>query len=357
MLMTTETNSAQDLLVRTPQDVDETWLSSVLGVPIETFEGLDPIGTGQMSQNFRIRYTDADGQGSVVIKLASADARSRETGVMMRAYWREVEFYRVLSPRLGWPVPRCHLAVYDETDGWFTLVLDDVEGGVQGDQIAGCDVDTARTALIELAAVQAPVLGDEKVGQEPWLMLPNMLTQELLSGLLPAFLDRYEGRIAPEHAAVCERFVAVLDAWWESQQGPRGLMHGDFRLDNLLFVGETAAVVDWQTVIWGPAVLDVSYFLGGALDPEVRAEHERDLVRCYHAELLRRGVTELGLDHCWDEYRRWAFWGLAMVIGASMLVVQTHRGDDMFMTLLDRACRQVIDLDALAFLPVTEPSA
>ena len=43
-------------------------------------------------------------------------------------------------------------------------------------------------------------------------------------------------------------------------------MHGDYRLDNLLF-GEdgTVTVLDWQTVSWGPPLVDASYFIGGCL--------------------------------------------------------------------------------------------
>ena len=55
-----------------------------------------------------------------------------------------------------------------------------------------------------------------------------------------------------------------------------GLVHGDYRLDNMLF-GQPGAdraltVVDWQTVTWGPAMTDVAYFLGCALPSELRRE-------------------------------------------------------------------------------------
>jgi hypothetical protein len=352
-----DVQSSPDLLARTVDDITSTWIEGVLGVSDVRLGEVRPIGTGQMSLNYRVEFHVGGEARSVVVKLASNNETSRATGVQMGAYWREVEFYRNLAPRIGWPIPRCDLAVHDETGGWFTLVLEDVAGGTQGDQIGGCSVDEARIALASLAAIQAPVLGHSGVGGDPWLRLPNMLTQELLASFLPAFLDRYADRIGPTHADVCRQFVGCLDAWWRSAGDPEGLVHGDFRLDNLLFTADSAAVVDWQTVMWGPALLDAAYFLGGALSPDERRTHERELMADYHAELVRRGVEGLSWDQCWNEYRKWTFWGLTIVIGASMLVIQTERGDEMFMTLLNRACSQILDLDSLDLLPTAGATA
>ena len=79
---------------------------------------------------------------------------------------------------------------------------------------------------------------------------------------------------------MCERLVASFDGYLASEAAPQrlhGLVHGDYRLDNMLF-GEPGAdrpltVVDWQTVTWGPAMTDVAYFLGCALPDELRRDH------------------------------------------------------------------------------------
>src|SRR5262249_10270572 len=68
-------------------------------------------------------------------------------------------------------------------------------------------------------------------------------------------------------------------------------------------------------------------------------------------ELGRLGVQNFAWEECWNSYRRQTFLGLVMVIGAAMVVVRTDRGDDMFMTWLERVAQQVIDLDALSLLP------
>ncbi len=66
-------------------------------------------------------------------------------------------------------------------------------------------------------------------------------------------------------------------------------MHGDYRLDNMLFGADGAdrplTVVDWQTVTWGPAMTDLAYFLGCALPAEDRREHYDALLDDYHRAL------------------------------------------------------------------------
>jgi hypothetical protein len=339
------------MLIRGPGEISAAWLEEVLARPGLEVLGSEQIGTGQMSQSHRVRFTDNGGaEESVIVKLASEDPASRATGTGMGAYYREVAFYRDLAGRLGGAVADCHFAGYEDGEGWFTLVLEDVEGGV-GDQIAGCSAAQAGLALAALARVQAPVLGSDAVGTADYLNLPNPLDQALLTQLLPAFLDRYSERVAPEHAELCRRFVASLDGWAADRRPPLGLVHGDYRLDNLIFSGSGVTVLDWQTVSWGPPLVDATYFIGGCLPVEERREHEQELLRGYHEELLALGVSSLSWERCWEEYRRSCFAGLVMTVAASMIVQRTERGDDMFLTWFERNAQQALDLDAVALLP------
>jgi hypothetical protein len=350
-------DSSDAQVLRTPDELTASWLAGVLDCgPVRALEVV-PVGTGQMSQSYRVSFT-ADGEEhprSVVVKLASLDSGSRATGIGLGAYAREVRFYRELAPRIGGPLAECRHAALDERDGWFTLVLEDVGPAHQGDQIAGCDTSQARLAMEVLAELHAPVLGDRELGRADWLNGPSPLNQAVLSQLLPAFLERYGGSIAAEHRAVTEQFVARADGWLAEDPEPRGLVHADYRLDNLLF-GEPGAprpltVVDWQTVGWGSPMLDAAYFLGSGLSVADRRAHERELVRVYHDALIARGVEGLTWDHCWREYRRMSFHGVVMAVAASMLVERTPRGDEMFTTLLARHAQHAIDLDAVELLP------
>jgi hypothetical protein len=347
-------------LVRHPEDLSAEWLGAVLrasgaatkGAVLTGFES-DAIGTGQMSQSYRVRLTwdeRATGPASVVLKVAASDNTSRATGIGLGIYEREILFYREVAPRIGGPVARCHLALHDTKEGWFTLVLEDAAPAVQGDQIAGCTVTDAHLAMQELARLHAPVWNNADLGAAPWLNQPSVVNQALVDQLLGGFLERYDSRIAPEHRGVVERFVARLDPWLADRREPFSIVHGDYRLDNMLFGRPGSAkpltVVDWQTVSWGPPVLDASYFLGAGLDVADRRTHEEELVRAYYEGLLALGVEGFSWEDCWEEYRRRTFHGVLMAVIAPMLVVRTERGDDMFMTSIARHAQQTIELEA-----------
>ena len=70
------------------------------------------IGTGQMSECYRVELTyAADGAGppSVVLKVAATDPVSRQTGLALGLYEREVRFYTDIAPSLdGGPIAPCY---------------------------------------------------------------------------------------------------------------------------------------------------------------------------------------------------------------------------------------------------------
>ena len=341
-------------VIKTADGITAEWLGSVLGAQGLELVGVEAIGTGQMSESYRVSYRRPRREReSVVVKLAATDQNSRDVGVNLGAYLREITFYRELRDRIdgGGTLARWHLAEQDPEEGWFTLVLEDIDDGVQGDQIAGCGPAEARIAMVALARIHAPVFGDLALAATEWLNQPNPLNQDLLTALLPSFIERYQGRIAPEHVEVCERFVGAADGWDADKRPPLGLVHGDYRLDNILFHNEACTVVDWQTLGWGPVMRDAAYFIGGALPVEERRAHEESLVRAYYDELLTQGVAGFSWEQCWEEYRRQCFLLLVMTIAPAMVVERTERGDDMFMAVLERGAAMAIDLNALELLP------
>jgi hypothetical protein len=274
-----------------------------------------------------------------------------------------VRFYTDIAPDINGPVAPCHHAAFDSDTGAFHLLLGDAGPAVVGDEIRGATIEQAALALTELGRVHAPLLGDTAMANAEWLNRESPLNQALIGQLYAGFFQRYRDQIAPEHREVCERLVASFDAYIASEDGVQrahGLVHGDYRLDNMLF-GEPGAdrpltVVDWQTVTWGPAMTDVAYFLGCALPDQLRRDHYEALLRAYHDAL--GPDAPISLDDVRDGVRRQSFFGVVMAIVSSMLVAQTDRGDEMFMVMLRRHCQHVLDTDALAVLPepvVAEP--
>jgi hypothetical protein len=343
-------------VVERPSDLTAEWLSEALGTPVTGF-AFERIGTGQMSECYRVALTYADQDArpdSVVLKVAATDPSSRQTGLALGLYEREVRFYTDIAPGLDGPVAPCYHSAYDAGTGAFHLLLGDAAPAAVGDEIHGATREQAILALTELGKLHAPLLDDSAVAHADWLNRDLPMNQALIGQLYAGFSERYADRITPEHRAVCERLVSGFDAYAAAEADRlHGLVHGDYRLDNLLF-GQVGAerlltVVDWQTVTWGPAFTDVAYFLGCALPNDHRRDHYAALLQAYHEGL--GPDAPISLEDVRDGVRRASFFGVMMAIVSSMLVARTDRGDEMFMVMLQRHCQHVLDTGALDVLP------
>ncbi len=353
-----------DAPVARPDDLTAEWLTATLGAGRVGGFSVDRIGTGQMSECYRValRYEEGTGPSAVVLKVAASDPISRQTGQALGLYEREVRFYAEVAPLLTrageGPIAHCYHASYRPETGVFTLLLDDAAPAEVGDEIRGADLADAVLALTQLGRLHAPVIGIENLSEAPWLNRPSPMNQAAITGLFNGFIDRYGSTITPQQRLVCQRLVDSFDDYLAAETAPdriKGLVHGDYRLDNMLF-GRPGSlrdltVVDWQTVTWGAAMTDVAYFLGCALRPEERRAHYEELLAAYHAGL--GADPPITLEQVRDGVCRQSFFGVMMAIVSSMLVERTARGDAMFMTMLARHSSHVLDTGALDVLPGT----
>lgn len=339
-------------------DVTPEWLTAALaevsGGAVVTDLSARPIGTGQVADSLRLALTwdrPTDAPSALVAKVPATGEVSRAAAAATRTYEREAAFYTQLAETVGVHRPSCWYAAHDPVSNDYAVLLADLAPAEQGDQIAGCSVDEAATVIPELAALHAPRWGDPTLLDMAWLDRPSEEGREesvaFLSMLAAGFAERYMERVDPDVAELIARFLPRLAEYQACAPEPWTVVHGDFRLDNLLFGGERVAVLDWQTVRLGPSMSDVAYFIGSALQPADRSANEEALVRDYHARLGAAGV-DVSWDHCWAGYRLRGFDGLLMGIIASMLVTRTDRGDDMFMAMVNRHGRQLLDLEAEA---------
>jgi aminoglycoside/choline kinase family phosphotransferase len=323
---------------------------------------IEPAGVGQVADCFRCRlsYDDAEPQApaSVIAKLPAQDPTSRESGVAQALYAREVRFYQELADVVGITTPRCLYAEIDASSGMFALVLEDLAPARDADQLAGLSHDDASTAVLELAGLHAARWGDPRRLGLGWLQdlreHSNALYAEFLPPLFDGFVGRYGDQLGPEQLEIITSFKPHLGRFITEQAEPLALIHGDYRSDNMLFDAADGkiplAVIDWQTILTGPALVDVAFLLGASLEEADRRAHERDLVREYHEALSARGVTGYSWNRCWTDYRRYAYHCLAFLIPASMIVEQTERGDEMFLTMIRRGCAHVTELDSAALV-------
>jgi len=182
-----------------------------------------------------------------------------------------------------------------------------------------------------------------------------------MQSVFPGFMQRYADRLSSEARRVGEEFVRDSGGYFRRDLPHRTVVHGDFRLDNLLFrqgeaskatdnavaTGMRVGVVDFQTVTHACGAQDLAYFVGAGLATAVRREHERELVEQWVEGLRGYGIS-LTVDEAWHEYRKFTFAGFVMAVVASMIVKQTERGDEMFLAMANRHAQHAVDLDSLA---------
>jgi hypothetical protein len=341
------------------------------GASVETVEAAR-VGTGQVSDTYRLRLTYAGGQPAdprtgegrtrsgperlpetLIAKVPAADQASRGAARAFRTYEIEASFYAQLAPGLPVAVPACFYSAYDPEPDEYVVLLADLAPAQPGDQLAGLRADEAAAAIGELAALHAAGWASTDLAALPWLNRSSpeaaALMTAVVTDLFPGFRERYAARLEPGTLDLIERFLPCLGRYLSDRSEPRTIVHGDFRADNLLFGPARPIVLDWQTASFGSGTSDLSYFLGSSLPVPVRQEHEHALVRLYHSILASREVPLTWAD-CWDGYRRSIFGGLIMDIIAAMVVRQTARGDEMFAAMASRHARHALDLDALALV-------
>jgi hypothetical protein len=334
-----------------------------------------PVGTGQVGESVRFRLTwegeiPADCPQSVIGKFPSQDPQTRATAKMVETYEREFGFYSSLQARVGIQTPHAHHIAIDAPTGDFTLIMEDIADAVQGDQLGGCTREDALLIAEAAAGLHAPSWDvATTLGDLEWLVYPDIASARdrtaLYQAVLPGFCDRYGDRIGPDAVAAAQwlsaRLEGVMQALLDLSELDLCVTHNDFRLDNMLFATGPAAprltTVDWQTVSAGLGPIDMAYALGSGMLPELRERHEGEIFSAYVGHLgsvsgSKMGpITESKKSQLWDAYRLGSTSGLAMAVTASMIVVRTDRGDEMFSVMAERHAAQMATLDVFSMLP------
>ncbi|MFN5783541.1 MAG: phosphotransferase [Novosphingobium sp.] len=225
-----------------------------------------------------------------------------------------------------------------------------------GNQLASCSAADARAGVIQAAALHAPSWHNAAILSTDWLQ-PKPEVAAQVQALYPnaqaIFRERYADSLEPEFMAVCEQLAEAGADWFGRDHAPQCLIHGDFRLDNMLFdikgASEPIAVLDWQTVALGNAMTDLGYFLGTGIGDDLRRGHEGELLDLYCAEMTARGVP-LARDAIWDDYVIGALHGVSTAVFSAAYVERTERGDANFLSMARGGCALALQHGSLGKL-------
>lgn len=292
---------------------------------------------------------------SLIAKFPATEAAARGIGVAFRFYENEIRVYEHLAPHVALRMPHRYYSDMRLDSNEFVLLIEDMAPARVGDQIAGCTAGEAQGIVPQLARFHArfwesPLL--DTLGWMPYYNDPcHHHAQSSYTQAWPPFQkfvgDRLPAAVRDAGDRLQGRVIELLD---ELSKPPVTVMHGDFRLDNLVFpngVTDAVGVLDWQITSRGRGSFDLGYFFCTSLAPEVRAANERELLDAYVGALAAGGVRDYGLDECMRDYRLTVLFCMVytvILIGA--LDMGNERGRALFDALLERNSAAIMDLRA-----------
>jgi hypothetical protein len=343
-----------------PTDLTPAWLTAVLGRPI-TGADPEPVGTGQIGTCYRLTLespTAPGGTERIVAKLPAPDPGLRE--LLAGAYRGEVRFYSELAATVAVRAPAAHHVAMTPGTGDFTLLLEDLAPWRQGDQLAGCTVAQARDAAVNLAGLHGPRWCDPALLDVEGLSVNGpaeaALLAEVYGPAVETFASQLDGLLEPADVEVLRRSAEVVEAWALARAERFALVHGDYRLDNLMFPHDGSpgvCAVDWQTISLAVPARDVAYLVATSLPEEQRRAHEDALVAAYHGALLGYGVEGYDLALCREDYRFSMLQGPLVAVLGCVYGTRSERGDRMFAAMVRRSCRAIRDLETFSLVPST----
>ena len=321
--------------------------------------------TNALGNLFRCRLIAPAGAtadpASVIVKLPTSNPLALKLARWLSLHRREYVYYRDIAAHSRVRVPSLLYGDFDAGSHRFVLVLEDL-GGMEGvPQIVGVDAPRTHRAIREIATLQGRFW---EATDHPALSAcgaflsagESRIMQSLYLLTLPAAFDRFGDLFTTATRGLADAFGTRIVAHFAALAGgPRTIVHGDYRGDNVLFGRDSQddlAVIDWQGCGIGCGMYDVAFFLGTSVTIDQRRHLERDLVDEYHDIVCRMGARNYTREDCWLSYRRNILGILMpMVIGCGGLDMSDPKLVDQTRELLGRTLTAVEDLNAGEFLP------
>jgi hypothetical protein len=180
---------------------------------------------------------------------------------------------------------------------------------------------------------------------------------ELAHVALETTLSGVGDRVSAQDRATLTESADLVERWLQINPERFCLLHGDYRLDNLLFDPDktSVTVVDWQTITVGLPARDLAYFLGTSLQTPLREKMEPELVNVYHRRLLDYAVADYSAAACWNDYRIGMLQIPLLTTFGYAFAAATDRGDEMILAMLARGCDAIRHLETNELIRASVP--
>lgn len=274
-------------------------------------------------------------------------------------YEIESRFYSEIRPNLNIESPDIFGAAYDETTRHFGILMEDL-GQAKAHfptALESQSLDVVKSVLKTMAVMHAQFWNSPKLDQEL-----NWVPTRFQGGMFPVFdgigyeLIRYqvESNLFKQNllAPIGKTVKELWDGMWQSQQmllgGAQTLLHGDTHVGNTYVLpGEKGGLLDFQLLVKGNPLIDVSYYIITALDTDTRIKYQDELIQFYLDQLKQLGVDVPTFAEAWRDYRLSSIWGL--VIGW-LITPPVNYGEAITSANIERTAKAVVDLEVFSLL-------
>jgi len=297
--------------------LDQAALAPYLEAEIPGFSGLAAIEkfkSGQSNPTYLLRAAS----GRYVL-------RAKPPGQLLKSAHQVDREFRVMKALSGTAVPvpeMLHLSAEDSPIGRMFYVMDFVDGRIfwdpalpearDNDERAAI-YDAMNDTLAALHDVDVEAVGLSDFGR------PGNYFERQLARWTSQYRASETGTIAD-----MDQLIAWLETHMPADDGRVSLVHGDYRLDNLIFAPDqpkVLAVLDWELSTSGHPFADIAYQcmqwrlphasgfrgLGGIDRHALGLPSEEDYVAAY---CRRRGLTGIGN---WTFFLAFSFFRLAAI--------------------------------------------
>jgi len=249
----------------------------------------------------------------------------------------EACFYRDVAHATGVRTLNSVWADVDERSEHGVVITEDAveAGAVFCDALDDCTVERTADLLGQLAVLHAYAWEQpEIVKANDWLA--TRLEFILNVRGLPEISANFDG---PNGAGVPDgtrNSQALIDAYRKLASTTPGkgwtIAHGDAHVGNTFIDGDgRACLLDWQVTQYAPWYIDVGYHIASAIEPDVRAANERDLLQHYLDSLRAAGVATVpSSDEAWNGYRigvvhGFFLWGITQYVRPEVIAQLLRR--------------------------------
>ncbi len=287
---------------RSLRSIDGAWLTAALreaghDAPEVDAVSLAPISgvVGSLGEIGVLSVTyaaDTDLPDKLVGKCPLDHESARHYNQIMQYHRREAGFYRDLAHSVPMRIPECYVNLQAGEDS--LLLLEFIDDGVDGDVLVGASFEATERLITDLARLHGRFWMDPQVAALDWVL--DWTTPSFLNGVplvlqaWPVVNARRPDLYPAELARSCEAYMADVPRFLAAMTArPWTFVHGDYELDNVIFVGDAdAVIVDWQGSMRSYPGYDLGWALAASASPETVAR-EDELLDTYRAVLAASG--------------------------------------------------------------------